>query len=149
MACVTLQAEQLSTMARLVAIDVGGKRCGIAVSDPMQIIATALTTVHSQELVPFLKDYIAKEEVEAIIVGEPLNLDNTPAQSMEMVQNVVKHIARTFPDIPVHLVDERFTSKMAVQSMVMSGMKKKDRRNKGNVDQISATLILQTYMSKQ
>lgn len=135
-------------MGRIVAIDYGGKRCGIAVTDSEQIIATPLTTVHSKELMDFLKDYVAKEPVEAFVVGEPLRLDDTPAQSMEMVQNFVKHLQRSFPDKPVHMEDERFTSKMAMESMVASGMKKKNRQKKENVDMIAATIILQQYMNK-
>lgn len=135
-------------MARIMAIDYGGKRCGIAVTDPMQIIATGLQAVNTQELMTFIKGYVAKEPVERFVVGEPKNLDNTPAQSAEMVGNFVKFLQRSFPEIPVELLDERFTSKMAVQSMVASGMKKKDRQVKGNVDIISATIILQSYLEK-
>jgi putative Holliday junction resolvase len=135
-------------MPRILAIDYGSKRCGIAVTDPDQIIATGLTVVHSQELMVFLKNYVAKEAVERFIVGEPKRLDNTPAQAAEMVGNFVRHLQRTFPDIPVEMLDERFTSKMAMQSMIASGMKKKDRRVKENVDIISATIILQSYMEK-
>ncbi|MDX2002007.1 MAG: Holliday junction resolvase RuvX [Chitinophagales bacterium] len=135
-------------MARIIAIDYGGKRCGIAVTDPMQIIATGLAVVGSQELMAFLKDYTTKETIERFVVGEPKRLDNTPAQSAEMVANFVKHLQRTFPDIPVEMIDERFTSKIATQSMLLSGMKKKDRQQKGNVDIISATIILQSYLEK-
>ena len=133
---------------RIMAIDYGGKRCGVAVTDPMQIIATGLQMVPTQELMDFIKAYVAKEPVERFIIGEPKNLDNTPAQSAEMVNNFVKFLQRTFPAIPVELLDERFTSKMASASMIASGMKKKDRQVKGNVDIISATIILQSYLEK-
>ena len=135
-------------MPRIMAIDYGGKRCGVAVTDPMQIIATGLQMVPTQELMAFIKAYVAKEPVERFIIGEPKNLDNTPAQSAEMVNNFVKFLQRTFPDTPVEMLDERFTSKMASASMIESGMKKKDRRVKGNVDIISATIILQSYLQK-
>lgn len=135
-------------MGRIVAIDYGGKRCGIAVTDPMQIIATPLTTVHSKDLMEFLKKYVETEPVDAFVVGEPLRLDDSPAQSMEMVQNFVKHLGRTFPEIPIHWEDERYTSKMAAQSMIESGMKKKNRQKKENLDMISATIILQSFMNK-
>ena len=133
---------------RIMAIDYGGKRCGVAVTDPMQIIATGLQMVPTQELMDFIKAYVAKEPVERFIIGEPKNLDNTPAQSAEMVNNFVKFLQRTFPALPVELLDERFTSKMASASMIASGMKKKDRQVKGNVDIISATIILQSYLEK-
>lgn len=136
-------------MGRIVAIDYGGKRVGIAVTDPDQIIATGLTTVHSRDAMNYLKEYVAAGEVEGFAVGDPKNLNNTPSQSAEMVHNFVKHLKRTFPDKPVTLIDERFTSKIASQSMIMSGMKKKDRQQKGVVDMISATLILQTYLQMQ
>ena len=133
---------------RVMAIDYGGKRCGVAVTDPMQIIATGLQAVPTQELMAFIKDYVSREAVERFIVGEPKRMDNTPAQSAEMVNNFVKFLQRTFPNIPVEMLDERFTSKMATASMLESGLKKKDRRIKENVDIISATIILQSYLEK-
>lgn len=136
-------------MGRIVAIDYGGKRCGIAVTDPMQIIATALTTVHSQELMDFLKQYVAQEEVDEFVVGEPMHMDGSPAQAAEMIDNFVVHLGRTFKDIPVARMDERFTSKMAERALVEGGMKKKNRREKGNVDMVSAVIILQSYMEKR
>ena len=135
-------------MARLMAIDYGSKRVGIAVSDPLQIIATGLTTVHSKELIEFLKTYISKEEVECIVVGEPKRLNNEPSDSARFIEPFVVHLKRTFPTIKVERMDERFTSKMAFQTMIDSGLKKKARQNKELVDEISATIILQSYMNK-
>ena len=136
-------------MARLMAIDYGSKRVGIAVTDPLQIIATGLTTVHSQDLIEFLKTYISKEDVECIIVGEPKRLNNEPSDSARFIEPFVVHLKRTFPSIKVERMDERFTSKMAFQTMIDSGLKKKARQNKELVDEISATIILQSYMNKK
>lgn len=133
-------------MGRILAIDYGGKRCGVAVTDPMQIIATGLKTVPTQELMPFLKDYVSKEPIETFVIGEPLRLDGSPAQSAEMVQNFVRFLKKTFPNIPVELVDETYSSKRAASSLVQSGVKKKDRQKKENLDVVSATIILQDYM---
>lgn len=133
-------------MGRILAIDYGGKRCGVAVTDPLQIIATGLKTLPTQELMPFLKDYVSKEPVETFVIGEPLRLDGSPAQSAEMVQNFVRFLKKTFPSIPVELVDETYSSKRAANSMVQSGVKKKDRQKKENLDVVSATIILQDYM---
>lgn len=130
------------------AIDYGSKRVGIAVSDPLQIIATGLTTVHSKDVIDFLKKYILKEPVECIVVGEPKQLNNAPSDSARFIDPFVVHLKRTFPGIKVERLDERFTSKMAFQSMIDSGLKKKDRQNKELVDEISATIILQDYMGR-
>ena len=135
-------------MARLMAIDYGSKRVGIAVTDPMQIIATGLTTVHSKDLIDFLKTYTSKEEVECIVVGEPKQMNNEPSESARFIEPFVVHLKRTFPTIKVERMDERFTSKMAFQTMIDSGLKKKARQNKELVDEISATIILQSYMNK-
>jgi putative Holliday junction resolvase len=137
------------SMARLMAIDYGSKRVGIAVTDPMQIIATGLTTVHSKDLIDFLKTYISKEEVECIVVGEPKQMNNEPSESARFIEPFVVHLKRTFPAIKVERMDERFTSKMAFQTMIDSGLKKKARQNKELVDEISATIILQSYMNKR
>jgi putative Holliday junction resolvase len=130
------------------AIDYGSKRVGIAVTDPQQIIATGLTTVHSKDVIEFLKGYIAKEPVECIVVGEPKRMNNEPSDSARFIDPFVVHLKRTFPAIKVERLDERFTSKMAFQTMIDSGLKKKDRQNKALVDEISATIILQDYMSR-
>jgi len=133
-------------MGRILSIDYGSKRIGFAVSDPMKIIATALETVHSSKAIDFIKQYIQNEEVERFVVGEPKNLDNTPSESAVLVSAFIKKLEQAFPNIPIDKYDERFTSKIAVQTMVQGGYKKKDRRNKENLDKISATLILQSYI---
>lgn len=136
-------------MARIMAIDYGSKRVGIAVTDPGQIIATGLTTVHSNEVIDFLKKYVAKEEVECFVVGEPKQMNNTPSESARFIEPFVMHLKRSFPGIKVERVDERFTSKMAFQTMIDSGLKKMDRRNKELVDEISATIILQGFLESK
>ncbi len=136
-------------MPRLLAIDYGAKRTGIAVTDPLKIIATALDTVPTHQLPDFLKKYMMTEEVEAFVVGMPKKLDNTDSENAARVTAFVKTLQKTFPEIPVHLHDERFTSSMALQSMIASGSKKSDRREKGNIDKISATIILQSFMESR
>lgn len=136
-------------MARILCIDYGGKRTGLAVTDPLQIIATALTTIPTKELIPFLKNYIATEPVELILIGEPLNLDDSPTHATPLVKQAIKLLTKTFPAIPVQTVDERYSSKMAVRAMIDMGMKKKDRREKGNIDQIAATILLQEYLQNR
>lgn len=136
-------------MARILCIDYGGKRTGLAVTDPLQIIATALTTIPTKELIPFLKNYMATEPVELILIGEPLNLDDSPTHATPLVQQAIKLLTKTFPSIPVQTVDERYSSKMAVRAMIDMGMKKKDRREKGNIDQIAATILLQEYLQNR
>jgi putative Holliday junction resolvase len=133
-------------MARIICIDYGGKRTGLAVTDPLQIIASALTTVATKDLFPFLKEYFAKEPVDLILIGEPLNLDDTATHATPLVAEAVKRLQKEFPQIPLKKVDERFTSKMASRAMVEMGMKKKDRQVKGNIDQIAATIMLQEYL---
>ena len=136
-------------MPRLLAIDYGAKRSGIAVTDPLKIIATALDTVPTHQLTDFLKKYMLTEEVEAFVVGMPKRLDNTDSENAARVTAFVKTLQKVFPEIPVHLHDERFTSSMALQSMIASGSKKSDRREKGNIDKISATIILQSFMESR
>ncbi len=133
-------------MGRILAIDYGQKRVGIAVSDEMKIIATALTTVPSGEIFNYLKEYTGKEKVECFVVGEPKQMNNTASESARFIEPFVKKLQQTFPQIPVKRSDERFTSKMAFQSMIDNGLKKKDRQNKGMVDQISAAIILQGFL---
>ena len=135
-------------MGRLLAIDYGRKRTGIAVSDPLQIIATGLTCVPTRELLPFLKQYVEKEEVEQFVLGMPLNWDDSPTDATPWVEKLAAELRKKFPEIPVAFEDERNTSKMAVESMVRSGMKKKKRRQKEQVDLVSATIILQQFMQK-
>ncbi|MGX8713510.1 MAG: Holliday junction resolvase RuvX [bacterium] len=133
-------------MGRIMAIDYGKKRTGLAVTDPVRIIATALTTVETPALLQYIKDYCAREEVDLFVVGEAKRMDNSPSESMQYIEPFVKQLAETFPDKEIARIDERFTSKMAFQSMIDSGLKKKDRRNKGTIDQVSATIMLQDYM---
>ena len=117
-------------------------------TDPMQIIASGLTTVESPKLIPFLKDYFSKETVELILIGEPKNWDDSDTHATPLVEKCIKELLKNFPSIPIKKVDERYTSKMAVQSMVESGMKKKNRRNKALIDEIAATIMLQEYLNR-
>ena len=133
-------------MARILSIDYGAKRTGLAVTDPLQIIATGLTTVESKQLIPFLKDYFAKEEVELIIIGEPKNWDDTDTHATALVEKIIKQLQKNFPAIPITKVDERYTSKMAKDAMLEMGLKKMQRRNKKLVDEIAATILLQEYL---
>jgi putative Holliday junction resolvase len=133
-------------MGRIIAIDYGVKRTGIAVTDELQIIASGLTTVETPELIAFLKDYLKKEQVELILVGEPRQMDNTPSESEKFILPFLENLKKEFPSVPVKRVDERFTSKMASQTLFDSGFKKKKRQNKALLDEISATIILQSYL---
>lgn len=135
-------------MARILCIDYGGKRTGIAVTDPLQIIASALTTIPTKELISFLKRYIQSEDVELILIGEPLGLDDRPTHATPLVKKAIQQFKKEFPAIPIVTVDERYTSKMASRAMIDMGMKKKDRQNKGNIDQIAATIMLQEYLER-
>jgi putative Holliday junction resolvase len=134
-------------VGRILSIDFGGKRTGLAVTDPLQIIATALETVDTHHLYEFLKKYLVKEQVEKIIIGYPLNLNDTPTHATPLVDAAVKRLNKLFPQVPVEKVDERFSSRRASEAMLEMGMKKKDRRQKGNTDQIAATLLLQEYLN--
>ena len=133
-------------MPRILSIDYGLKRTGLAVTDPLQIIATGLTTVESKQLIPFLKDYFAKEEVELIIIGEPKNWDDTDTHATPLVEKIIKQLEKNFPKIPIKKVDERYTSKMAKDAMLEMGLKKMQRKNKKLVDEIAATILLQEYL---
>jgi putative Holliday junction resolvase len=133
-------------MARIICIDYGLKRTGIAVTDPLKIIATGLTTVPSNELIRFLKDYFSKEEVELLLIGEPKNWDDTDTHATPLVHSVIKKLKKEFPSLPIKTVDERYTSKMASQAMLDMGLKKMQRRNKALVDEIAATIMLQEYL---
>lgn len=133
-------------MGRVLAFDFGEKRTGIAVTDELQIIASGLTTVDTKKIFSFLTEYLKKETVELFIVGEPKQMNNTASESEQFIQPFLKKLNTTFPKIPIKRIDERFTSKMAFQSMIDSGLKKKQRQNKALVDEISATLILQSYL---
>jgi len=136
-------------MARIMAIDYGTKRVGIAVTDPNRIIATGLDTVHSKDIIDFLKKYFLREEVDCIVVGEPKQMNAKDSESAVHVNQFVKQLTKTFPSIAVKRFDERFTSIMAKQAILMSGVKKKDRQNKALVDMTSAVIILQSYMESK
>lgn len=129
------------------AIDYGSKRVGIAVTDPLQIIASGLTTVHSKDLISFLENYLKKEAVECIVVGEPKTLQNEASDSARYIEPFVTHLTRKFPTIKIARYDERFTSSLAHQTMLLGGLKKKDRANKETVDMVSATILLQDYLA--
>ena len=135
------------TMSRLLAIDYGQKRVGIAITDEEQIIASALTTLSSKDVIPFLKDYLIQEEVECFVVGLAKNLDNTPSESAKYIEPFVRRLKAAFPEISIERVDERFTSKIAFQTMIDAGVRQRKRRDNGLVDKISATLILQSFLN--
>ena len=136
-------------MPRILSIDYGLKRTGLAVTDPLQIIATGLTTIESRQLVPFLKDYFAREAVELILIGEPRNWDNTPTHATPLVEKCIRDLQQHFPLVPIKRVDERYTSKMARDAMLEMGLSKKERRNKALVDEIAATIMHQEYLQKK
>jgi putative holliday junction resolvase len=136
-------------MGRILAIDYGQKRVGLAVTDELKIIATALTTVPANEVMIFLKEYIPRNEVECFVVGEPKQMNNTASESAKYIDPFILRLKAEFPGIPVERMDERFTSMIAVQSIRDSGAKKKDRRNKSLVDTVSAVIILQSFMEKR
>jgi len=131
------------------ALDYGTKRVGIAITDELQIIASGLCTVRAHDCMDFLKDYISKESVSSIVLGLPKDLNNQKTDATPYVKGFAKQLRKQFPDLEVHFVDERFTSKMAFQSMIDGGVKKKDRQNKALVDEVSATLILQSFMEQR
>lgn len=136
-------------MGRIVAIDYGTKRVGLATTDPLQMIASPLGTVHSKDVINFLKEYDANEQIEALVVGMPKNLQNEDTNATIHVKQFVVLLKKTFPEKKIHLIDERFTSKMALQTMIAGGTKKKDRAKKENIDKISATIILQSYLASK
>lgn len=133
-------------MGRILAIDFGKKRTGIAVTDELQIIASGLTTVYTEDLIHFLKEYISKNQVELFLVGKPKQMNNTDSESEALILPFLKKLENQIPQIPLLRIDERFTSKIAIQTMIDSGLNKKQRRNKALVDEISATIILQSYL---
>lgn len=135
-------------MARILAFDYGTKRIGIAVTDPLQLIATGLDTIHPKDIVEYLKKYMLSEQVEAFVLGDPKQMDGTPSESAQHVKGFSTILKKNFPGIPQHWVDERFTSKMAHQTIMQSGLKKSDRRDKERIDTISATIILQYFMEQ-
>ena len=133
-------------MARILSIDYGKKRTGIAVTDPLQIIANGLATVSTSELLSYLKDYLSREQVERIIIGRPLQTNGQPSENLQRVEQFVNRWKKEMPDVPVEYVDERFTSVLAHQAMIDGGLRKKARQDKALVDKISATIILEDYM---
>lgn len=135
-----------NSVGRILAIDFGEKRTGIAITDELQIIASGLTTVDTTMLVAFLKEYCQKEKVDLFLIGKPKQMDNSDSQSEQLIVPFLKKISNEIPSIPIERIDERFTSKIAMQTMFASGLKKKQRRNKALVDEISATIILQSYL---
>ncbi|RLD62388.1 MAG: Holliday junction resolvase RuvX [Bacteroidetes bacterium] len=135
-------------MGRILSIDYGRKRVGIAVTDPLQIIASGLNTIPAKDIFDFLTMYLNKENVDCIVVGYPLQMNGKPSESVEYINPFIKKLKKTFPNMPVELVDERFTSKIAFQTMIDGGLKKKKRQNKALIDTISATIILQSYLEQ-
>lgn len=136
-------------MPRIIAIDYGTKRTGLAVTDPNKIIATALDTIHSAKVIGYLREYLKKEAVECFVVGEPMQMNYTPSEITPQINSFIKKLSEAFPEIPIRRVDERFTSKMAMQSMLVDGSTKSDRRNKELIDQRSAVIMLQSYLENQ
>jgi putative Holliday junction resolvase len=135
-------------LARILSIDYGEKRTGLAVSDPLKIIATGLIALDTKDVLSFLKKYFQREQVELILIGAPKNLDDSPTHATSLVEQFIKKLQKEFSNIPIEKADERFTSRMALQAMLEMGMKKKDRRNKKNVDEIAATIMLQEYLTQ-
>lgn len=136
-------------MPRILAIDYGMKRTGIAVTDDLQIIASGLTTILSETAIPFLKDYFSKENVVKVLIGEPKQMNGQPSESTPIIEKFVSQFQNNFPDMKVERADERFTSKMAFQTMIDSGLKKQQRKNKALIDEIAATIMLQDYLTRK
>jgi putative Holliday junction resolvase len=134
-------------MSRILSIDYGQKRTGIAVTDDFQIIASGLTTIPSTDIIAFLKTYFSKENVETVIIGEPKQMNGLPSESTEIIEKFIVQFQAEFPTMKMERIDERFTSKMAFQTMIDSGLKKKQRQNKGLIDEIAATILLQDYLN--
>ncbi len=136
-------------MGRILAFDIGRKRTGVAATDPLKIIANGLTTIPTDTIIDFLTKYLSKESVELIVIGQPKQMNNQPSEAVKYIEPVINRIRKVFPDLKIEFVDERFTSKMAFQTMIDGGLKQKDRQNKALVDTISATIILQSYMESK
>lgn len=141
--------QKLIELGRILALDYGKVRTGIAVTDPLQLIASGLTTVPSSELIPFLNEYVKEESISEIVIGEPRQMNHMHSEVEPLIQKFMVKLKNAFPDIPVHRQDERFTSKLALESLIASGVKKKGRREKGVIDEVSATLILQGYLERK
>ena len=136
-------------MGRIIGIDYGLKRIGLAVTDPMQMFASPLTTVKAPEFEIFIKNYLEGNEVEAFVIGYPVQMNNSPSASVSFINPFIKKLKKTYPHIHIYLADERFTSKMAVRAMIEGGVKKKDRQNKSMIDKISASIILQSFLDNR
>lgn len=136
-------------MGRILAIDYGKKRVGLAVSDPLRLIANRLATVETHTIWNFLKNYFQSEQVDEVIIGYPVQMNNQPSEAVLYIEPFIKRFRKVYPEIPLELVDERYTSAMAFQTMIDGGVKKMARRNKAMIDAISATIILQSYMEQQ
>ncbi len=136
-------------MGRIIGIDYGRKRVGVAVTDPLKMTASGLACVKSHEILPFLENYLTAENVECIVVGMPVKLNNTPSEALPFVQQFIVSLRRKFPGIAVEIIDERFTSKIAVRTMIEGGMKKSERMKKENIDKISAAIILRSFLDKE
>lgn len=141
--------RKISLVGRILAIDFGKKRVGLAVTDPLQLIATKLTTVASHQIFDFLKDYFQKEQVDKVIIGYPLQMNNEASEAVLYINPFLKRFQKLYPEMPIEQVDERFTSRMAFQTMIDAGLKKKDRQNKATIDAVSATIILQSYLEQK
>lgn len=146
---VSLNTKNPYKMPRILAIDYGNKRTGIAVTDELQIIASGLTTIPSETVISFLKDYFSKEKVSIVLIGEPKQMNGLPSESTPIIEKFVETFSTEFPEMKVIRVDERFTSKMAFQTMIDSGLSKKQRQNKGLVDEIAATILLQDFLTRK
>lgn len=136
-------------MGRLLGIDYGRKRIGVAVTDPLNIFASPLLTVPSQQFESFLTDYLKKETIDAFVIGYPVKMNNQPSDTVKFIDTFIRRLEKSFPGIPVHCADERFTSQMALRTMIEGGMKKKDRQDKSTVDKISAAIILQSFLERK
>lgn len=141
--------QSLYYMARIMAFDYGTKRIGIAVTDPLQIIATGLDTIHPKDIIAYLKNYLQSNQVECFVVGQPKQMDGSPSESAAHVKGFMTILKKHFPEVLIHTIDERFTSKMASQAIAQSGLKKSDRQNKARVDTVSATIILQSFLEQK
>ena len=136
-------------MGRILALDIGRKRTGVAATDPLRIIANGISTIPTHTIIDFITEYLSKESVDIIVIGYPKQMNNQPSEAVVYIQPVINRIKKVFPNLTIELVDERFTSKLAFQTMIDGGVKKKDRQNKALVDTISATIILQSYMESR
>jgi putative Holliday junction resolvase len=136
-------------MGRILGIDYGNKRVGLAVKDPRQIFASPLNTISAHDIDNFIADYMASEDVEAFVIGYPVNLNNEPSESVKYIDPFIRKLKKRFPGVPVHLVDERFTSQMAFRTMIDGGLKKKERQNKSIIDMISASILLQSFLDRK